>query len=439
MPRVFAFCGLLTLHLAGCRAAGVGCDAAPLGIVSCEVGASVSRARRVRGWSTVRGCAGRRAIAMRTVHAVGTVRAVSIRHGRSAGIELRDGRVGERRARRRSRFGRCSCRPRDDRVTAVAFSHAPADARRMSDGIERIRGKGITVVFEGRKCIHSRNCVLARPDVFVPNVQGEWIHPEVATPEEIVALAENCPSGAIRYEYDDGRTEPPAKVNVARVREDGPVAITGELVIAGVEARRATLCRCGASKAQALLRRLAHRGRVQSVGRACAEEGRSAAGARRAPRDHAREGRPAEGRGQPRGLHRHRTPGRAWHADVALSVWSVEGQTFLRRLAHEGGLRGRRRLTQLARRGRVVSRVLITCRSCRASRAHTSTRTARRMRSVALARVDAAPWCVDGMRDVRPCVLDGCLGSSRSAGSSRSPSRGVEPRVRAVTRLGWAS
>jgi CDGSH-type Zn-finger protein/uncharacterized Fe-S cluster protein YjdI len=118
----------------------------------------------------------------------------------------------------------------------------------MSDGIERVRGKGITVVFEGRKCIHSRNCVLARPDVFVPNVQGEWIHPEVATPEEIVALAENCPSGAIRYEYDDGRAEPPAKVNVARVREDGPVAITGELVIAGVEARRATLCRCGASK-----------------------------------------------------------------------------------------------------------------------------------------------------------------------------------------------
>ncbi len=28
------------------------------------------------------------------------------------------------------------------------------------------------------KCIHSRNCVLGRPDVFVPNAPGGWIHPE---------------------------------------------------------------------------------------------------------------------------------------------------------------------------------------------------------------------------------------------------------------------
>lgn len=119
----------------------------------------------------------------------------------------------------------------------------------MSDGIEKVRGKAITIVFEGKKCIHSRNCVLARPDVFVPNVEGEWIHPDAATPEEVVALADACPSGAIRYEHEDGRPgEPPARVNVARVREDGPVAIVGELTISGVAARRATLCRCGESK-----------------------------------------------------------------------------------------------------------------------------------------------------------------------------------------------
>lgn len=51
--------------------------------------------------------------------------------------------------------------------------------------------------FDGSRCIHSRHCVLDRPDVFVPNVRGEWIHPDHATPDEVVELAHNCPSGAI--------------------------------------------------------------------------------------------------------------------------------------------------------------------------------------------------------------------------------------------------
>ena len=52
----------------------------------------------------------------------------------------------------------------------------------MSDEIEEVRGREVVIRFEGRKCIHSRNCVLGRPDVFVPNVAGEWIHPDRATP-----------------------------------------------------------------------------------------------------------------------------------------------------------------------------------------------------------------------------------------------------------------
>jgi len=116
--------------------------------------------------------------------------------------------------------------------------------------MEEIKGKLVTLRFDGAKCIHSRQCVLGRPDVFVPNVSGEWIHPDNATPEEIEALAVNCPSGAIMYERHDGeRAEAPPKVNVARVRENGPNAIHAEMEIAGVgRVLRATLCRCGASK-----------------------------------------------------------------------------------------------------------------------------------------------------------------------------------------------
>jgi CDGSH-type Zn-finger protein/uncharacterized Fe-S cluster protein YjdI len=119
----------------------------------------------------------------------------------------------------------------------------------MSDA-EVVRGKRLVLTFEGKRCIHSRNCVLGRPDVFVPNVEGEWIHPDNATPEGIAELAHNCPSGAIRYERTDGGpNEAPPRVNLARVRENGPIALHGELRIAGADrCTRATLCRCGASK-----------------------------------------------------------------------------------------------------------------------------------------------------------------------------------------------
>jgi CDGSH-type Zn-finger protein/uncharacterized Fe-S cluster protein YjdI len=116
--------------------------------------------------------------------------------------------------------------------------------------IEEVRGKKVTLLFEGKKCIHSRHCVLGRPDVFVPNVEGDWIHPDSATPAEVAELALNCPSGAIRYEPLDGSpSETPPLVNVVRVRENGPNALHAEMEIEGHgKALRATLCRCGASK-----------------------------------------------------------------------------------------------------------------------------------------------------------------------------------------------
>lgn len=121
----------------------------------------------------------------------------------------------------------------------------------MSD-IEEVKGKKLLLRFEGKRCIHSRQCVLSRPDVFVPNVEGEWIHPDAATAEEIAALAVSCPSGAITYERTDGGpNEAPPLVNLARVRENGPLALHGELAIEGEAPRlRATLCRCGASKSK---------------------------------------------------------------------------------------------------------------------------------------------------------------------------------------------
>lgn len=115
--------------------------------------------------------------------------------------------------------------------------------------IEEVRGSHSVLQFEAKKCIHSRSCVLDRPDVFVPNVPGAWIHPDQATPGELDAVARNCPSGAITCLPLDGRKpETPPLVNVARIRENGPLALSAEITLGGQPAGlRATLCRCGAS------------------------------------------------------------------------------------------------------------------------------------------------------------------------------------------------
>jgi CDGSH-type Zn-finger protein/uncharacterized Fe-S cluster protein YjdI len=117
-------------------------------------------------------------------------------------------------------------------------------------GIEILDGRKIRVHFVAKKCIHSRGCVLSHPEVFVPNVQGEWIHPDAATPEAVAEIAHNCPSGAIAYErLDGGPAEQAPRVNLVRLRENGPLAFHGALEISGAEIGfRATLCRCGASK-----------------------------------------------------------------------------------------------------------------------------------------------------------------------------------------------
>jgi CDGSH-type Zn-finger protein/uncharacterized Fe-S cluster protein YjdI len=121
--------------------------------------------------------------------------------------------------------------------------------------IETVIGKEATIQFDARKCIHSRGCVLSHPDVFVPNVQGAWIHPDAQPVEELMHLAKSCPSGAIRVtrsaaqagEAADSDTAP--LVNTVRVRENGPLAFEAELLVRGERqtSPRATLCRCGQS------------------------------------------------------------------------------------------------------------------------------------------------------------------------------------------------
>ncbi len=104
----------------------------------------------------------------------------------------------------------------------------------MTDELETYDGARISIIIRQSRCIHSRNCVLDAPSVFVPNAPGAWVHPGSAPPETVMAVALNCPSGAIRYRRNDGGVQEKApEVNTIRIRENGPLALHAELSVAG--------------------------------------------------------------------------------------------------------------------------------------------------------------------------------------------------------------
>jgi CDGSH-type Zn-finger protein/uncharacterized Fe-S cluster protein YjdI len=126
-----------------------------------------------------------------------------------------------------------------------------APTPRTVDGVDYIEGRDLTLIYEGKKCIHSRFCVTWGPKVFIANVKGPWIYPDAMSTDALTEIAHVCVSGAIRYRRKDGRPdEGPPPVNLISVRESGPYAIRADIRLEGAPPSnyRFTLCRCGASK-----------------------------------------------------------------------------------------------------------------------------------------------------------------------------------------------
>lgn len=76
------------------------------------------------------------------------------------------------------------------------------------------RAPGITVYFNARLCQHSGVCVRGLPQVF-DTQRRPWIRADLAAPEEVAALIDRCPSGALQYDWPEERRpaedeEPPA-------------------------------------------------------------------------------------------------------------------------------------------------------------------------------------------------------------------------------------
>jgi CDGSH-type Zn-finger protein/uncharacterized Fe-S cluster protein YjdI len=135
-------------------------------------------------------------------------------------------------------------------ASAAASAPGAPPAPTVIAGVEHIEGQHLTLLYEGKKCIHARFCVTGAPKVFLANVKGPWISPDAIEVDRLVEIAHACPSGAIGYRRKDGKhdeTAPP--VNLVAIREAGPYAVRADIRLNGEPiGYRATLCRCGASK-----------------------------------------------------------------------------------------------------------------------------------------------------------------------------------------------
>ena len=115
------------------------------------------------------------------------------------------------------------------------------------------RGADVEVSFDGDLCIHATECVRGLPAVF-DRERRPWVLADNATAEEVSAVIERCPSGALQYHRLDGSAnEPAGLVTTVTPIENGPLALRGDLVVRhwdGTHERlpRAALCRCGQSK-----------------------------------------------------------------------------------------------------------------------------------------------------------------------------------------------
>lgn len=116
-------------------------------------------------------------------------------------------------------------------------------------------GDGIAVQWEPKLCIHARECVNGMPGVFDPQARP-WISADEAAgrADELAAVIQRCPSGALHYRRLDGAAEETAGDGVRIVvQADGPLYVRGRLAIKDANGTmirddvRTALCRCGAS------------------------------------------------------------------------------------------------------------------------------------------------------------------------------------------------
>ncbi|MBP9144221.1 MAG: (4Fe-4S)-binding protein [Thermoanaerobaculia bacterium] len=75
--------------------------------------------------------------------------------------------------------------------------------------IQTYPAAGITVTFDPNVCEHSGVCLKALPAVFDVR-RRRWVAADAASPAEVAAAIDRCPSGALRYVLEPATESKPA-------------------------------------------------------------------------------------------------------------------------------------------------------------------------------------------------------------------------------------
>ncbi len=117
--------------------------------------------------------------------------------------------------------------------------------------IREYQGKGVTIQYDVKRCIHAEECIHALPEVFSQH-QRPWVQPNDTPAEELVNAVLGCPTGALHFvRTDGGETERPPVKNRAWFVKDGPLYVHGNIELIDPEGNvlhkdtRMALCRCG--------------------------------------------------------------------------------------------------------------------------------------------------------------------------------------------------
>lgn len=116
------------------------------------------------------------------------------------------------------------------------------------------RSENMDVSFDPVRCIHAKECVNNLPEVFDLE-KRPWVQPGGSEPDRVAETVQLCPTGALRFEREDGGAQEGAPdKNSISVSESGPLYVRGDIEIRDPTGRtiekstRVALCRCGESK-----------------------------------------------------------------------------------------------------------------------------------------------------------------------------------------------
>lgn len=133
------------------------------------------------------------------------------------------------------------------------FTSAKVEGR-APDRVDTYAGKHITVHDNRSICAHAGRCTDGLPKAFRQH-EEPFVDPDGDDAAKIIAIVNQCPSGALSYTLHDGPAAAAAAPQRAplMVVTPGPYAVMGQIQIdqaqnAGASSERFALCRCGGSK-----------------------------------------------------------------------------------------------------------------------------------------------------------------------------------------------